>query len=120
MFNNYEQKQLILLLKVKSESEVAQSRPTLCDPMDWSLPKPLHPWNFPGKSTGVGCHFLLQVLEGLVGLHGTVNFIFSGISGWDIELDYCDVECFALETNQDHSVIFDIAAKYCILDCFVD
>ena len=20
----------------------------------------LHPWNFPGKSTGVGCHFLLQ------------------------------------------------------------
>ena len=60
MFNNYEQKQLILLLKVKSESEVAQSCPTLCDPMDWSLPKPLHPWNFPGKSTGVGFHFLLQ------------------------------------------------------------
>ena len=43
--------------------------------------------------------FLVLVLEGLVGLHGTVNFIFSGISGWDIELDYCDVECFALETN---------------------
>ena len=20
----------------------------------------LHPWNFPGKITGVGCHFLLQ------------------------------------------------------------
>jgi len=20
----------------------------------------LHPWNFPGKNTGVGCHFLLQ------------------------------------------------------------
>ena len=20
----------------------------------------LHPWDFPGKSTGVGCHFLLQ------------------------------------------------------------
>ena len=38
MFNNYEWKQVILLLKVKSESEVAQSCPTLCDPMDWSLP----------------------------------------------------------------------------------
>ena len=37
-----------------SKSEVAQSCPTLCDPMDCS------PWNFPGKSTGVGCHFLLQ------------------------------------------------------------
>ena len=27
----------------------------LCDSMDC-----LHPWNFPGQSTGVGCHFLLQ------------------------------------------------------------
>jgi len=44
-------------------SEVTQSCPILCDPMDCSLPgseEPLSPWNFPGKSTGVGCHFLLQ------------------------------------------------------------
>ena len=41
----------------KSESEVAQLCPTLCDPMDCSL---LHPWDFPGKNTGVDCHFLLQ------------------------------------------------------------
>ena len=34
--------------KVKSESEVALS--TLRDPMERS------PWDFPGKSTGVGCH----------------------------------------------------------------
>ena len=26
----------------------------------------------------------------------------------------------ALETNRDHSVIFEIASKYCISDCFVD
>ena len=45
---------------LKSESEVAQSSPTLCDPMDCSLPRLLSPWNFPGKSTEVGCHFLLQ------------------------------------------------------------
>ena len=38
-------------------SEVAQSCPTLCDPMDTRL---LHPWDFLGTSTGVGCHFLLQ------------------------------------------------------------
>ena len=25
----------------------------------------LHPWNFPGKSTGVGCHFLLQEICGV-------------------------------------------------------
>ena len=30
--------------------------PTLCDPVT----RLLCPWNFPGKSTGVGCHFLLQ------------------------------------------------------------
>ena len=26
----------------------------------------------------------------------------------------------ALETNRDHSVVFEIASKYCILDSFVD
>ena len=35
-------------------------------------------------------------------------------------MDYCDTEWFALETNRDHSVIFDIAPMYCILDSFVD
>ena len=37
-----------------------------------------------------------------------------------IDLDYCDVEWFALETNRDHSVVFEIASKYCISDSFVD
>ena len=35
-------------------------------------------------------------------------------------LDYCDIESFALETNIDHSVIFEIVSKYCILDSFVE
>ena len=35
-------------------------------------------------------------------------------------MDYCDIEWFALETNRDHSVIFEVAPKYCILDSFVD
>ena len=39
-----------------SESEVAQSCPTLCNPVDCSLPRLLHPWDSPGKNTGVGCH----------------------------------------------------------------
>ena len=31
---------------------------SLCNPgIDTSL---FYPWNFPGKSTGVGCHFLFQ------------------------------------------------------------
>ena len=45
----------------KSESEVAQLCLTLCDPVDCSLPgSSISPWDFPCKSTGVGCHFLLQ------------------------------------------------------------
>ena len=39
---------------------VAQSCPTLCDPMDCSLPGSSVLRDSPGKNTGVGCHFLLQ------------------------------------------------------------
>ena len=63
---------------------------------------------------------LMSVIDSLVGLHRSVNFIFFGISGWGIDLDYCVIECFALETNRDHSVIFDIAPKDCISDSYFD
>ena len=64
--------------------------------------------------------FLVLVQESLVGLHRTVNFSFFGVSGWGIDLDYCDVECFAFKTNWDHSVVFKVAPKYYISDSFVD
>ena len=48
------------------------------------------------------------------------NFSFFSIIGQGIDLDYCDTEWFALEMNRDHSVVFEIASKYCILDSFVD
>ena len=35
-------------------------------------------------------------------------------------MDYCDIEWLALETNRDHSVVFEIPLKYCILYSFVD
>ena len=35
-------------------------------------------------------------------------------------MDNCDIEWFALETNRDHSIVFEIASKYCISDSFVD
>ena len=62
----------------------------------------------------------MLVLEGLVSHHRIVQLQFFGVSGWGIDLDYCDTEWFALETNRDHSVIFETASKYCILDSFVD
>ena len=49
-----------------------------------------------------------------------VIFSFFGIGGWGIDLDYCDFEWFALEMNRNHSVVFEIEPKYCILDSFGD
>ena len=61
----------------------------------------------------------MLVLEGLIGLHRIVQLQLQHYwSGH--RLDYCDIECFALEMNRDHSVIFEIASKYCISDSFVD
>ena len=84
---------LLQCMKVKSEGEVAQSCPTLNDVMDCSLRGSsihgifqarvlecvaiafsgckvrwlenfvAHPWDSPGKNTGVGCHFLLQCMK---------------------------------------------------------
>ena len=48
------------------------------------------------------------------------NFSFFSITGWDIDLEYCDTEWFALAMNRDHSIIFEIASECCILDSFVD
>ena len=62
----------------------------------------------------------MLVLKGLVGLHRTFNFSFFSITGWGIDLDYHDIEWFALEMNRDHSVIFEIASQYYISESFVD
>ena len=48
------------------------------------------------------------------------NFSFFSVTGQDVGLDYRDIEWFALETNRDYSVVFEIASKYCISDSFVD
>ena len=42
------------------------------------------------------------------------------LNGWGIDLDYSYIEWFLLEINRDHSVIFEIASKYCISDSFAD
>ena len=52
-----------------SASEVAQWCLTLCKPMDCSPTRLLRPWDFPGKNTGVGCHFLLQEIFLTLGLN---------------------------------------------------
>ena len=44
------------------------------------------------------------------------NFCFFSITVCSTDLDYYDIEWFALEMSRDHSVIFEIAPKYCISD----
>ena len=55
------------LSRVSFISEVAQLCLTPCDPMGPA--RLLRPWNFPGKNTGVGCHFLLQGIFPTQGLN---------------------------------------------------
>ena len=53
---------LILMTLYAAAAKSRQSCPTLCDPID-SSPPGSHPWDSPGKNTGVGCHFLLQCMK---------------------------------------------------------
>ena len=62
----------------------------------------------------------MLILEGPVSLHRIINFSFFSITGQGIDLDYHDIEWFALETNKDHSVVFETASKCCISDSLVD
>ena len=68
------------------------------------------------KDIFFGCQFQ-KVLQVFI---EPFNFSFFSITGQGIDLDYHDIEWFALEMNRDHTVVFGAASKYCILDSFVD
>ena len=62
----------------------------------------------------------MLVLECLVGLHRTIQLQLLQHYWLGYRLDYCDIEWFSLDTNRDHSLIFETALKYCISDSLVD
>ena len=62
----------------------------------------------------------MWVLEGLVGLHRTVQLKLLQHYWLGHRLGLLSNECFVLEMNRDHSVTFEIASKSCISDSFVD
>ena len=69
---------LLQCMKVKSESEVAQSCPTPSDPHGLQPTRPLRPWDFPSKSTGVGCHCLLRfndLAKVIMDRHGRLDIL---------------------------------------------
>ena len=53
----------------------------------------------------------MLVLNGIIGLHRTIQLQLLSITGQGIDLDYCDIEWFASEMNRDHSVIFECTQK---------
>ena len=50
----------VFALLAAAAAKLLQWRPTLCDPIDTRLPQP---WDYPGKNTGVSCHFLLRCMK---------------------------------------------------------
>ena len=58
---------MVFLLQQPKQTAAAaakslQSCPTL-RPHRWQTTRLPHPWDSPGKNTGVGCHFLLQCMK---------------------------------------------------------
>ena len=41
----------------------------------------------------------MLILKGLVGLHRIIQVQLFSVTDWGIDLDYCDIEWFALETE---------------------
>ena len=64
---------LVYSISAAAAAKSRQSCPTLCDPVSdsvwphrWQPTRLPHPWDSPGKNTGVGCHFLLHCMKGKV------------------------------------------------------
>ena len=62
--------------------------------------------------------YCVLVLEGLVGLHRTIQLQLLQHHWLGHRLGFYDIECFALEMNRDHSILFEIAPKCCISGSF--
>ena len=68
------------------------------------------PWNFPGKNTGVGCHFLLQGIFPTLGLNPSLlcllhcRQILYHCATWEAK-ERCKSLSLGLSTNSCHSVV---------------
>ena len=55
----------------------------------------LRPWDFPGKSTGVGCHGISNFLEEISSLSCSVVFLY--LFAWIAEEGFLISSCYSLE-----------------------
>ena len=62
----------------------------------------------------------MLILEGLLSLHRTIQLVLLQHYWLGHRLTLLDIEWFALETDRDHSLVFEITSKYWISSSFVD
>ena len=98
LFHSVLQGQICLLLQVFLDFQLLYS-----SPLKWK-----------------GHHFSLLVLKGLAGLHRTIKLQLLQRYWLGHMLGLPWYWMVYLERNRDHSVIFEIASKYCISDSLVD
>ena len=95
---------LLQCMKVKSESEVAQSCPTLCNPMDCSLPGSLASGDSLGKNTGVGYHALFQGIFLIQGLNPCL-FMSPALAAAAKSLQSCPTLCESMDGSPPGSPV---------------
>ena len=100
-----------------------QNSGKLC-PAPFGIPRPNLPFT-PGNLTSYFCipvpynekdnFFGVLVLAGLVGFHRTIQLQLLQHYWWGNRLGLLYIEWFALKMNRDHSIVFEMAFKYCVL-----
>ena len=53
----------MVISNAAAAAKLCQSCTDSVQPQSWQPTRLLHPWDSPGKNTGVGCHFLLQCMK---------------------------------------------------------
>ena len=61
-WSHYDRSMWVLSCFAATAAKSLQSCPTV-RPQRWQPTRLPHPWDSPGKNTGVGCHFLLQCMK---------------------------------------------------------
>ena len=71
-----------------------------------------HPWDSPGKNTGVGCHFLLQCMK--VKSESKVHFLFQGIfltQGSNLDILHCRQTLYRLRERDLREALQDLVGS---------
>ena len=94
---------LLQCMKVKSEGEVTQVVSDPQRPHGLQPTRLLHPWDFPGRSTGVGCHYCVFILLTKVRLVKAMVFpvVMYGCESWMIKLSAEELMLLNCDVGED-------------------